>query len=337
MPEEDTMGAYSVRVPETWTVADGQVSATLSSNLTIQMVWKPASQGDAAGFQAELYSEGHLLSTASWEWQVPDISEFIQIVKPADALSALADVVDEEDEESLLEESTTRHPEHSLWQRLKPALNKTFAWIALVALWTADRLIDLMLFFQAGQRRIAPTKRIAWPQGLKERLMRRQRNLCAYCGRRYSSHYFDIDHMDPAVDGGPNDVNNLQVLCGPCNRRKRDQTDREFRRRYAELVPSERRQPPSRPVTQRQFDAVTRRTEASTALQQRRRSRFTTAREKILTGSLVCGFATVCAGYLALDGLGIEGNWAVYPALVLGIVVGAGLVLRARVTGALYV
>ena len=86
--------------------------------------------------------------------------------------------------------------------------------VALVALWTADRLIDLMLLLQAGQRRIAPTRRIAWPKGHKEKLMRRQRSLCAYCGRRYSSHYLDIDHMDPVAYGGSNDLSNLQVLCG---------------------------------------------------------------------------------------------------------------------------
>ena len=167
--------------------------------------------------------------------------------------------------------------------------------------------------------------------------MRRQRSLCAYCGRRYSSHYLDIDHMDPVAYGGSNDLSNLQVLCGPCNRRKGDQTDREFRRRYAGLVPGRRLTPPSRPVAQRQFDAVTRRTGASMALRQRRRLRYLTAREKIATGSLVCGFVAFAAAYLGLEGLGVEGNFASIPAVILGIGVGAGLWLRARTTGALYI
>ena len=193
-----------------------------------------------------------------------------------------------------------------------------------------------MLLLQAGQRRIAPTRRIAWTKGLKQQLMRSQHNLCAYCGRRYSSHYFDIDHMDPAAYGGSNEISNLQVLCGPCNRRKGDQNDREFRRRYAGLVPGRRLTPPSRPVAQSQFDAVTRKMGTSAAVRQRRRLRFITAREKIGTGSLICGIIAFCAAYLGLDGLGVGGNFASIPAAILGVSLGAGLWLRARITGALY-
>ena len=348
MPEKNAMDAYEAEVPKTWTVTDGQVYALCPPNLTIRVEWNPGSQGDAAGFQAELYDKDHLLSTAFWEWQSPDIAEFIQVVKPIDAVSVLANIVDDEREEEgkivtpleslddyevSVEESS--HPPNFL-ERLKPVLTTTWAWTSPVALWTADRLIDLMLLFQAGQRRVAPTKRKAWPKGLKERLMRRQRNICAYCGRRYSSHFFDIDHMNPATYGGSNDPSNLQVLCGPCNRRKGDQTDQEFRKRYAELVPMRRLTPPSRPVSQRQFDAVRQRTRTSTALQQRRKFRFTTAREKITTGSFVCGFIALAAMYLALEGLGLRGNFASIPALILGITVGAGLWLRARFAGALY-
>ena len=104
--------------------------------------------------------------------------------------------------------------------------------------------------------------------------MRWQRGLCAYCGRRYSAHYLDIDHMAPAAYGGSNDPSNLQVLCGPCNRRKGDQTDREFRRRYAGLVPGRRLTPPSPPASQRQFDAITRRSGASATARRRRSSRL---------------------------------------------------------------
>ena len=350
MPGEDAMDAYEAEIPKTWTVADGQIYAHCPPNLTILVEWHPESQGDAAGFQAELYDKDHLLSTAFWEWQAPDIAEFIQVVKPADALSVLADIVDDEreeeeeivvpleslDDEVPVGESSTHHPEQSRWERLKPVLNTTWTWTALVAKRTADRLIDLMLLVQAGQRRVAPTRRIAWPKERKEQLMRRQRNLCAYCGRRYSSHYFEIDHMDPATFGGSNDPNNLQVLCRPCNGRKRDQNDQEFRQRYAELVPRRRLTPPSPPVAQSRFDAVTRRTEPSMALRQRRKLRFITVREKITTGSLVSGLVAFIAVYLALGGIGLEGNFALIPAAILAIAVGAGLWLRARFTGALY-
>ena len=350
MPGEDAMDAYEAEIPKTWTVADGQVYEHCSPNLIIRVEWHPENQGDAAGFQAELYDKDHLLSTAFWEWQTPDIGEFIQVVKPMDAVSVLANIVDDEREEeeeiaTPLEslddyevpvEESSHVPSTSFLERLKPILTTMWTWTTLIALWTADRLIDLMLLVQAGQRRVAPTRRIAWPKGLKERLMRRQRNICAYCGRRYSSHYFDIDHMIPVASGGSNDPSNLQVLCGPCNRRKGDQNDQEFRQRYAELVPRRRLTPPSRPLSQRQFDAVRQRTRTSTALQQRRKLRFITAREKITTGSLVGGFVAFIAVYLALGGIGLEGNFALIPAAVLGIAVGAGLWLRARITGALY-
>ena len=357
------MSTYNFEVPKTWTVADGQVYATLSPDLTLWVMWKPEDQVGTAGFQAELYDGDQLLSTAFWEWTAPDTAEFIQLVKPADAVRALAQVVEGEgdgtlmlhieahlaatpadalaDPESMehdeeMEGDPSPHADRSLRERLKPALAKTWEWTRLVGLWTADMLINLMLLFQAGQRRIAPTKRRAWPRGLKEQLMRQQRNRCVYCGRHYSSHYLDIDHMDPVAYGGSNDPSNLQVLCGPCNRRKGDQTDREFRRRYSGLVPSRRLTPPSRPVSQSHFDAVTRRTGASMALRQRRRLRFITAREKIATGSAVCGFVAFAAVYLGLDGLGIQGDFAWIPAAVLGVAVGAGLWLRARTTGALY-
>ena len=305
------MDAYNFQVPKTWTVADGQVYATLSPELTLWVMWKLEDQAGAAGFQAELYDGDQLVSTAFWEWTSLDTAEFIQLVKPADAVRALAQVVEGEGDGTLtlhLEaqvaatpadaftapgdiedaEAEDRRPSprsgHSSWERLKPALTTTWRWTKPAGLWTADMLISLMLLFQARQRRIAPTKRRAWPKGLKEHLVRRQRNRCVYCGRRYSAPCLDIDHMDPVAYGGSNDPRNLQVLCGPCNRRKGDQTDREFRHRYSGLVPSRRLTPPSRPVAQSQFDAVTRRTGASMALRQRRRLRFITAREKITLG-----------------------------------------------------
>ena len=251
---------------------------------------------------------------------------------------ALPELEDSEDEEYEGQEGPSlRGSRNDLRARLKPVATRVWRGTVLVALWTADRLIDTMLLLQTGQRRNAPTRRMPWPKGLKERLMRRQRSLCVYCGRRYSAHFFDIDHMVPAADGGSNDESNLQVLCGPCNRRKGDQNDREFRRRYASLVPARRLTPPPRPVSQSKFDEVTRRTGASSAVQQRRRHRFTTPREKITVGSLVCGIAAFIGAYLGLvDSIGVEESFATIFAGMLGVAIGGGIWWRARVTGALY-
>ena len=219
-------------------------------------------------FHTDLYDEDHLLSTALWEWATPNVAEFIQVVSPSDALSRLANLIEDEgeeegesspgrskqslvegleDDEALEEQHLAHDSTHSRWERLRPTLGKTWAFTTIASLWTADRLIDLMLVVQVGQRRYPPTKRIAWPKGLKEQLMRRQRNLCVYCGHRYAPHFFEIDHMNPVAFGGSNQASNLQVLCRPCNGRKGDQTDGEFRRRYAGLVPTGRLRAPSRP------------------------------------------------------------------------------------------
>ena len=297
--------------------------------------------GIAVEHVLEMLAAGHSTNTLLLEYPTLEPEDlqacltFAHRVVAGEALTELERVGDDEDEVG--EETSPFDPERPLRNRLKPVAAKIWLGIALVALWTADRLIDLMLLLQTGQRRIAPTRRIAWHKGLKQQLMLRQHNLCAYCGRRYSSHYFDIDHMDPATYGGSNEVTNLQVLCGPCNRRKGDQNDREFRRRYAGLVPGRRLTPPSRPVAQSQFDAVTRKTGASTTVRQRRRLRFITAREKIGIGSLICGTITFGAAYLGLDGIGVWGDFASIPSAILGVSVGAGLWLRARITGALYV
>ena len=114
---------------------------------------------------------------------------------------------------------------------------KALVWLVGASLWLADWTIQLILLLQKNSRRFAPTERIAWPKGLKQQLMRRQNSRCAYCGNRFVAQYFEIDHMMPVAIGGPNDASNLQVLCGPCNRRKGDQTDQEFRRRYGPPCP----------------------------------------------------------------------------------------------------
>ena len=51
-------------------------------------------------------------------------------------------------------------------------------------------------------------------------------------------------------------MRNLQMLCPPCNKRKGNQTDREFRRRYRELLPN-KQEPPEPSIRQDVFDMVT--------------------------------------------------------------------------------
>ena len=212
-------------------------------------------------------------------------------------------------------------------------ITKAWVWIVMVALLVADWLIWLMLRIRSNERRIRPTRRVAWPKGLKRELMKRQNYTCVYCGRRRIARSFDIDHILPVVRGGTNDLGNLQVICQPCNQRKGIQTDGEFRARYARLVPPRRLTPPSQPVSQAEFTAETGRTRQSADVQQFRKTRFISPREKVLSGSLVSGGVTGAAALIGLALLGAEGFLLLIPTVVLGGAVGFGLLLRAYVTG----
>ena len=209
---------------------------------------------------------------------------------------------------------------------------RVWAWIAWASLSIADILIRVMLLTRSNERTIRPTERVDWPKGWKQALMRRQNNTCAYCGRRRLASSFEIDHMDPVVRGGSNDFDNLQVICRPCNQRKGIQTDQEFRRRYARLVPQRPLTPPSGPVSQSAFSAETRRTEQSSEVRDFRRTRFISPREKVFTGSLICGVVTAVAALFGLAQLGATDYLLLVPSMILGGGVSVGLWVRARVT-----
>ena len=208
-------------------------------------------------------------------------------------------------------------------------------WIVLVSLWTADLLIRVMLIIRSNERRIRPTERRTWPQGLKQQLMRRQDNTCVYCGYRRTPPSFDIDHMTPTVRGGSNDKSNLQVICRPCNQRKGLQTDQEFRRRYRRLVPLGPLTPPRRRISQREFREETRRTGQVESVQQFRRTRFISKRSKVSSGCLILGITVAAIVILSLDSAGVEGNLLLIPSLVLGGAAGIGVWLRAYTIGAM--
>ena len=46
--------------------------------------------------------------------------------------------------------------------------------------------------------------------------------ICAGCGRVLEREFMQLDHITPKSDRGTNDILNRILLCGPCNRRKRD-------------------------------------------------------------------------------------------------------------------
>ena len=231
-------------------------------------------------------------------------------------------------EEQTLSSNTDRSPTWAL------ILATVWAWTVVVASWLADRLIDVMLITRSNERRIRPTKRVTWRKGLKQELMKRQDKTCVYCGYRRIARSLDIDHMIPVVDGGSNDPSNLQVICRPCNQRKGSQTDAEFRERYSRLVPATPLTSPNRRISQAEFREETRRTSQSTRVRERRRTRYISPREKIVSGCLIAGVVVTVLVAYGLSLLGAEGLLMAIPALVVGGAVGLGLWLRADVTGA---
>ncbi len=55
------------------------------------------------------------------------------------------------------------------------------------------------------------------PADVKGQVWAKCKGQCMYCGLR---HCLDYDHIVPYSKGGPNTVDNLQLLCRDCNVRK---------------------------------------------------------------------------------------------------------------------
>ena len=104
----------------------------------------------------------------------------------------------------------------------------------------------------------------------RELLYRAQGGRCNYCGKKLGLAYMDLDHKTPVARNGSNRNSNLQILCAPCNKRKGDLTDGEFRRRY-KLPPSRQAKgPPTKVIPQTYFESV-RKSVAVTKAKRRRK------------------------------------------------------------------
>lgn len=54
-----------------------------------------------------------------------------------------------------------------------------------------------------------------------------QKGKCLGCGKTYEFVSFQMDHVMPKALGGEDEEENFQLLCGPCNRKKRDRPEGE--------------------------------------------------------------------------------------------------------------
>ena len=126
--------------------------------------------------------------------------------------------------------------------------------------------------------------RVVFPARIKQSLFRTQRGRCNYCGRTHRIGYLEIDHKHPVSRGGGNAMDNLQLLCVPCNMRKGIQNDEEFRSRYRRIMAP----PgiiPSPPIPQEDFNEETQMTRASREVRSIYNKRFTEYRRRQYAGS----------------------------------------------------
>lgn len=60
----------------------------------------------------------------------------------------------------------------------------------------------------------------AFTIGMKETKYEEQDKVCPSCGKEFEFKEMEGDHIDPWSEGGKTELDNLQMLCKPCNRRK---------------------------------------------------------------------------------------------------------------------
>ena len=74
-------------------------------------------------------------------------------------------------------------------------------------------------FTKPKNEKHSQTKRKSISKDVKDKVWNRDGGKCVECD---SNENLEFDHIIPVVKGGSNTYRNLQLLCEPCNRSKRD-------------------------------------------------------------------------------------------------------------------
>ena len=95
--------------------------------------------------------------------------------------------------------------------------------------------LGILLFNPIHRTDIPGDHRGERSKDIKNVLYGKQEGMCGGCGYWYRIKDFEIDHKTPRSKGGPDADENLQLLCGNCNRIKGDGTQQELLARLKEL------------------------------------------------------------------------------------------------------
>ena len=66
------------------------------------------------------------------------------------------------------------------------------------------------------------------PRPIQFKVLKRENQVCRSCGMPVADNDIHFDHIIPWSKGGPTEENNIQLLCGTCNRKKSDKFEQEF-------------------------------------------------------------------------------------------------------------
>ncbi|MDE2844029.1 MAG: HNH endonuclease signature motif containing protein [Chloroflexota bacterium] len=141
--------------------------------------------------------------------------------------------------------------------------------------------------------------------------------------------------MTPLNRGGGHNIENLQLLCPGCNRRKSDRTDEEFRGRYSNLLPPRRLAKPARFIKQSEFKALTKTTTDPQTYTMFKSGKYYTAGKKVAIGSLVTGIVVLVLPFWLLSEY-VSPDYATNlgtTCAVVGLLSGLGVRIRAWYTG----
>ena len=107
-----------------------------------------------------------------------------------------------------------------------------FFWMRMVDEWVKTHLGDghplhaSVLRQQDGRDDLdshATDEKRLQDQRIKDILVKKFGLVCWGCGFKPPDvRYLELDHVSPKSEGGPHDINNRALLCGPCNRKKSD-------------------------------------------------------------------------------------------------------------------